>query len=193
MTAGPISTPLAVAQCQKCDQYVFKAQVNGCDTTVDVLTLPTLEEWRTALVAGKSLYVEKGGKKLGPVYAKQIAAAAGAGYRLYATHGCTAGAVVRATEVEAPPPGPRSAPVMPGGPQGGFHHPTAPADGSQGHRHKINTLTEDYWGISNSPAANATPRPSRCAICRKLLTGKEEGVTTIEFDGRIIWGIHDHG
>lgn len=194
MTAGPITTKIEVAQCQKCQQYIFQSQVNGCLTLVDVLKLGTIEEWREALVGGKSLFIasEMNGKpyKLSPVYAKQIRMVQGSGHWLYATHGCAAAGTVRATKVEAPPQGPQRAPATPGGPRDGFRHPTAPVGGSQGHTAKIKM--EGYWDVPPSRATNASPRPSRCCVCRKLLTGKEPGVTTIEYNGRIVWGMHDH-
>lgn len=194
MTAGPIDTKLVVAQCQKCQQYVFNSQVNGCNTVVDVVATDSVVDWRNALVGGKSLYVATmaNGKpqKLRPVYAKQIQQAQAAGLALYATHGCNVAGTVRATKVEAPPAGPPSAPATPGRVRDGFRHPTALADGSQGHVDKI--TMEDYWGVRHSPARNATPRPSRCVVCRKLLTGQEKGATVIEYNGRIIWGMHEH-
>ena len=194
MTAGPITTKLEVAQCQKCQQYVFQSQVSGCLTMVDVLKLADIQEWREALVAGKSLYIasEMNGKpyKLSPVFAKQIGMIKDSGHWLYATHGCAAAGTVRATKVEAPPAGPQRAPVTPGGPVAGFRRATAPAGGSQGPSNKI--TTEGSSVTLHSRAANASPRPSRCIICRNLLTGKEPGVTAIEYNGRIIWGFHEH-
>lgn len=194
MTAGPQTSKLAVAQCQKCQQYVFASQVNGCEEMVDVLKLSTIEDWRVALVAGKRLFIatEMNGKpyKLSPVYAKQIGMIKDSGHWLYATHPCAAAGVVRATRVEVPPQDPQQAPVTPGRPRDGFRHPTALADGSQGRTAKI--TMEDYWGVHRSRAGNATPRPSRCCVCRKLLTGEEKGATTIEYNGRIIWGYHEH-
>jgi hypothetical protein len=190
MTAGPQSTPLAVAQCQKCQSYILQSQVNGCLTLVDPVPLKTVEEWREALIAGKALYGSGALKKLFPVYAKQMQHALGAGLALYVTHGCAAAGTVRASKVEAPPQGPQRAPVTPGGHPDGLRRPTAPVGGSQGHTAKI--TMEDYWGVSRSPARNVIPRPSRCCVCRKLLTGQEPGATTIEYNGRIVWGMHEH-
>lgn len=190
MPAGPISTPLEVAQCQKCQAYVLNAMVNGTRAMVDPVTIKTPEQIREALISQKELYGSHANKKLFPVFAKQVPQALGAGLALYATHGCAAAGTVRASKVEAPPQGPQRAPVTPGGPTDGFRHPTAPVGGSQGHTAKI--TMEDYWGLSQSPARNVIPRPSRCCVCRKLLTGDEPGVTTIEYNGRIIWGMHAH-
>jgi hypothetical protein len=194
VTAGPIDTKLVLAQCQKCQGYVFNAQVNGCDTVVDVVASGSIVDWRNALVEGKSLYIATmmNGKpyKLSPVYAKQIKLAETGGHALYATHGCAAAGTVRASKVEVAPEGPQQAPVTPGGLPGGFRRAGAPVSGSQGPSNKI--TMEDYWGVSRSPARPAILRPSRCAICRGLLTGKEKGATVIEYNGRIIWGMHEH-
>ena len=194
MRAGPISTQIKVAQCQKCHAYIFNATVAGLDAAIDPVPLREAEEVRNALLAGRGLYHVSmlGGKpnKAFHVIGSQVAKSIEHGSPLWAQHPCMAAGTVRATKVEAPPQGPQRAPVTPGGHPDGLRRPTAPVGGSQGHTAKI--TMEDYWGVSRSPARNVIPRPSRCCVCRKLLTGQEPGATTIEYNGRIVWGMHEH-
>lgn len=194
MRAGPISTQIKVAQCQKCQAYIFNATVAGLDASIDPVPLRETEEVRNALLAGRGLYHVSmlGGKpnKAFHVIGSQVAKSIEHGSPLWAQHPCMAAGTVRATKVEEPPQGPQRAPVTPGGPRDGFRRATAPVGGSQGPSSKI--TMEGYWAPSPSRAGSATLRPSRCVICRQLLTGKEPGVTAIEYGGRIIWGYHDH-
>ena len=194
MTAGPQSTKLEVAQCQKCQAYIFNATVAGLDAAIDPVPLREAEEVRNALLAGRGLYHVSmlGGKpnKAFHVIGSQVAKSIEHGSPLWAQHPCMAAGTVRATKVEAPPQGPQRAPVSHrrGQSDGGVHPDARQA--SQGHTAKI--TMEDYWGVSRSPARNVIPRPSRCCVCRKLLTGQEPGATTIEYNGRIVWGMHEH-
>lgn len=194
MTAGPISTPVKLAQCQKCNAYVFSATVAGLNAVINPAPLAETDDVRAALLEGKSLYHVRmvGGKpqKAVSVIGTQVGESIKHGVPLWAQHGCAAGGTVRASRVEVPPVGPQRAPVTPGEGRDGFRHPTAPVGGSQGHRAKISKQElRDYFKPRHH-AGIVNPRPSRCIVCRGLLTGNEPDAVTIEYDGRIIWGYH---
>lgn len=192
MTAGPITTKLELAQCQKCSAYVFSSTVAGLTTAVDPAPLDGTAELTEALIAKREIFtaVTVNGKpyKLNRVPLPQMGRWAASGHPLYATHPCMAAGVVRASAVEVAPEGPQRAPVTSGGPQGGFRPAHALARGSQGHTAKIATVASS--APSPSHARRANPRPSRCVLCNKVITGDESNVVAIEYDGRIVWAYH---
>lgn len=194
MTAGPISSKIELGQCQKCKAYIFNCVVAGMNAAIDPVALRETADVRQALITGRSLYHVQmlGGKpnKAFNVIGSQVGKSIEHGSPLWAQHPCMAAGTVRASKVEAPPEGPQQAPVTPGGLRDGFRPVRARVSGSQGHTAAQSMA--DYWGVSQRPARPAILRPSRCAICRGLLTGKEKGATVIEYNGRIIWGMHDH-
>lgn len=194
-----LDTTPKLAQCQKCQAYVFQAQVNGYTVLVDPAALQGPELTLAALSEGKALYSKAHGKlkpSKNPLTGAHLAA-----------HGCTVTGTVRADKVEVVPQDPQRAPVTPGRLQGGFPRAHALADGSQGHRWLQGPppIIAEWEASRSRPHSVVTPanhppsdlrelrytKPTRCDICRKLITTESTGVSTIEYDGRLIYGVHE--
>lgn len=188
-----MTQPMKIARCQKCQAFVWTGLVAGIDTVVELGMRATAETIRDALVEGRSLYVDYGNRKLNYVAPQHMAAMIQEGRKcFYVTHSCCINGLVRATPLEVPPADPPRAPVTPGRPKGGRHPQPALESGSRGHTTARQSM-EDYWATSPKAARHATVRPSRCIVCRGLITGSESNIVAIEHDGRIVWAYHvDH-
>lgn len=241
-----LDTTPKLAQCQKCQAYVFQAQVNGYTVLVDPAALQGPELTLQALGAGKALYSRHGQHlrpSKNPLTGEHLAA-----------HGCTVAGTVRADKVEVAQEGPQT-PVCDVWRASGWSAPrTCPRRWLTGAQSATGNgaglLAEPPTSCNTcepppfekgptwtAPAPNAgptlatdTPRPSfapkrasgragiaptaknvdpqleheiisantalryikptRCDICRKLITIESTGVCTIEYDGRIIYGVH---
>ncbi len=185
-----MTTPLRLAQCQKCNAYVFNSNVAGIDTTVDPVKLETPEQIREALLAGKSLYRENSPKLLAYVGPRDAAQRIAQRLPMYATHACMVAGTVRTSQVELTPAGPPSAPATPGGRQGGYRPAPAPVSGSQGLT-GLPIMMGDCSETCPCRANRATRRPSRCAVCNKVIWGDEHGIVAIEYNERVVWACHE--
>jgi hypothetical protein len=189
-------TKIALATC-RCGRYVFACRVSGIAVTADIEPLGAVSDVMAALAARRDVYavLVAGGvpqrlKRLGgpgTVWEPN-------GRHLVAAHACGSSAMA-AVPVEVAPQGPQKAPAQPGRPSGGFHHPPAPADGSQGH-----TAARRTAGYSGHPRKAATPairprfspppRSYKCDACGRLIKKGEE-FTAIEH-GRYMWAQHSY-
>lgn len=181
MTAGPIDTPPVLAQCQKCSAYVFQANVSGCTILVDPAAIQGPELTLKALGEGKALYSRHGQHlkpSKNPLTGDHLAA-----------HGCTVAGTVRASRVEVAPESPQQAPAWLGRPQGGLH-PLPVLVGAQ-------TAAQGFSSETSSPPSPAPhanlrlSKPTRCDICNKLIQPGESDTTALEYDGRMVWAIHE--
>ncbi len=185
-----LNTPLALANCDKCNAYVFVCHVGGIQVIVDTNPLDGMEDVRRRLMMGRTCYRILPGRKLAvfaPLSTK------GSGY--LADHWCTPGVTGARKVAVADGPRPHQAPVTP---PAGFDHPTAPADGSQGRTGLpiMPTTIMASGDASRSRATRATrprtdPKPTRCDICREIITVHTPNVWSIEYDGRLVYGVHD--
>lgn len=188
-----IDTPMELANCDKCKAYVFKCDVSGIRTIVDCGPLDGMDDVRRRLMMGRSVYRILPGRKLAQF--APLSTNTEGGYLV--EHWCTAG-TTGAKAVEVAPVGPHQAPATPGGPKGGFHHPTVPGSGSQGHTGLpiMKTRPTDSSGASPSRALNATPRlsrhikPTRCDTCGVVIHHDTPDVFSIEHDGRLVYAQH---
>lgn len=186
-----IDTPMELATCDRCKAHVFKCWVSGVSTVVDIAALDGMDDVRRRLMMGRTVYRILDGRKLATFRRDSTK---GNGY--LADHWCGPG-VVGAKPVEVVPVGPPSAPATPGGPLGGFHHPHAPADGSQGHTATFDHARSPAPSSSNPPSRairashpRSDPKPTRCATCREIITVHTPDVWSIEYDGRLVYGQH---
>lgn len=200
-----LDSEIKLAQCQRCQAYVWTADVSGMRVAVDPAPLGDLGAVMATLGAMRSVYaVQHIGRK--PHHLKWLGGQNTQwdpkGRTLVAAHGC--GAPPRdAKPVEVAPEGPQQAPVTPGGAWGGVRPQAARDSGSQGH------TTAPWAEVSSvtrrSPAERATRRrsdvlahiehvphvrPLKCQQCRCLISAGEEFVA-IEC-GRYSWAHHDY-
>lgn len=194
-----LDSAIKLAQCQRCGGYVWAADVSGGRVAVDPLPLGDLGAVMGALAAMRSVYeVRHHGSK--PHHLKWLG---GQGTRwepegrtLVAAHGC--GAPARdARPVEVTPEGPQQAPVTPGRHSDGGHHPTARADGSQGHtapRRPVDSSAShpSRAGRATRPRSDVTPmtRTLKCSECGQSIRAGEE-FTAIEC-GQYSWAQHSY-
>jgi hypothetical protein len=193
VTQHLIDTPLELANCDKCKAYVFMCDVSGIRTIVDCAPLDGMDDVRRRLMMGRVVYRTLPGRKLARFSRDSTNAESG----YLADHWCTGG-VTGARKVETVPVGPPSAPATPGRHPDGFRHPDAPADGSQGRRGLpiMKTQRTDSSGAYPSRATRVNrprsdPKPTRCDICREIITVRTPNVWSIEYDGRLVYGVHD--
>jgi hypothetical protein len=160
--------------------------VGGMRAIVDCAPLDGMEDVRRRLMMGRSVYRILPGRKLAvfaPLSTK------GDGY--LAEHWCSSG-TVGAKPVGTVAVGPPQAPVTPSadhGPQ------SAPVSGSQGHTGPRVTIMDSSPSLP-SRATRATrprtdPKPTRCDICKELITCNTPNVWSIEYDGRLVYAVHD--
>lgn len=188
-----IDTPLELANCDRCKAHVFKCDVSGLRTVVDCAPLDGMDDVRRRLMMGRAVYRILPGRKLAQF--APLSTNTEGGYLV--EHWCGPG-VVGAKAVETVTVGPHQAPATPGGPKGGFHHPTAPADGSQGHTGLPIMKTQPTGCSEASPsrAISANPhlsrhiKPTRCDTCGELITVDTPDAYSIEYDGRLVYGQH---
>lgn len=184
-----LNTAMELAQCEKCNAFVFVCHVGGIQVIVDPAPLDGMEDVRRRLMMGRTCYRILPGRKLAvfaPLSTK------GSGY--LADHWCTPGVTgARKVPVEDGPRPPQ-APVTP---PAGFDHPTAPAGGSQGHTGLpiMETTIMGSGDASRSRATRATrprtdPKPTRCATCREIIRHDTPDAYSIEYDGRLVYGQH---
>lgn len=181
-----LNTAMELAQCDKCNAYVFMCHVGGIRVIVDPAQLDGMDDVRRRLMMGRTVYRILPGRKLA-----QFGKLSTNGTGYLADHWCTAG-TVGAQPVGTVAVGPPQAPVTPSadhGPQ------SAPVSGSQGHTAIPTTIMDSSSGLP-SRARHATrprsdPKPTRCDICRELITCHTKDVWTIEYEGRLIYGVHD--
>lgn len=122
-------TSVALAQCEKCQAYVFRADSNGLRVMADPAPLAGAQAYVAALVAGRRTFdlIEAAGRPSKLQTRTQHSQAPDftpeAGRRpVLAEHGCTR-ADSRAVEVTDT--GPHSAPATPGASRGGHHQQDA--------------------------------------------------------------------
>jgi len=120
--------PIRLAQCQRCQGYVFLAMVGGVQAMADPAPLD-INAYTQALVAGVKTYrlVEQAGR---PHRLEVDHASVPSKLPRVAAHGCGSIARDAVQHAQEVPEGPRSAPAMPGSPQGGFR-PAAARAGAQ--------------------------------------------------------------
>ena len=183
-----ITTPLELANCDRCKAYVFQCHVGGMRAIVDMGAI-AFGEIRARLIMGRTVYRQVPGRKLAR-FGRDSTQAVGDRYMV--DHWCGTG-VVGAKKVPTDTPvGPPSAPATPSPAPG---RRDAKDHGSQGR-----TAVLDHSnpaGSSKSPpsrAPNATNRhikPTRCNVCRELITADTKNVWAIEHGGRLTYGEHD--
>jgi hypothetical protein len=182
-----LNTSLELAQCEKCNAFVFTCHVGGIRVIVDPGPLDGMDDVRRRLMMGRRVYRILPGRKLavfGQLSTK------GDGYLV--DHWCTPGvAGVRKLPVEDAPRPPQ-APVTP---SAGPGLPSAPVSGSQGHT-GLPIMSPVSSAEFPSRATRATrprtdPKPTRCDICRGLITHDMKDVWSIEYDGRLVYARHD--
>jgi len=190
-----IDTPLELANCDRCKAYVFKCDVSGLRTVVDCAPLDGMDDVRRRLMMGRAVYRTLPGRKLA-LFAP-LSTNRDSGY--LGEHWGGPG-VVGAKGVDTVAVGPHRAPVTPGGPKGGFHHPHAPADGSQGRTATFDHARTQTPSSSNPPsrATHAKNRRSErlpyinrvCEICRVMI-GRTHNVIGVQIGDRWAWVQHD--
>ena len=200
-----LDSVIKLAQCQRCQAYVWTADVAGGRVTVDPAPLGDLGAVMAALAGMRSVYeVKHIGKQ--PHKLKWLG---GQGTRwepegrvLVAAHGC--GAPARdAQPAEVTPQGPQQAPATPGGHQGGFRPASAHDSGSQGRTADLDLQGEDRpssrWKPYRSRAASATrprsdvtplTRTLKCGNCGQIILAGQP-FTAIEC-GQYSWAHHDY-
>lgn len=171
-----------LAQCQKCNAYVFHCEVNGIRVMVDPAPAP---DALAALTQGKCLYV---GFKNGSGQLTRLQPMRTLAEGLYAQHACTVAGVVRGTPVEVAPERPQQAPVTPGGHQVGFRPGPAPVWRSQGRTAKITTGASS--GSLPSRAKPVTHHLFKCEVCNQPIYGYERNIVAIHHGERIVWAEH---
>jgi hypothetical protein len=188
---------IKLAQCTRCQAYVWSAQVSGILVAVDPAPLGSLGDVMGALGASRSVFeVRSIGSK--PQALRWLGAPGTqwepGGRHLVASHGC--GAQPRdAVAVETTPQGPQEAPVTPGRHSGGFRPAHAPDSGSQGR-----TAARHPAGSSATRRSPATPanrprferiyRTLKCAECGETIKAGEQYVAIEHY--RYSWACHDY-
>jgi hypothetical protein len=180
-----LTTPLELAQCDKCKAYVFSCHVGGMRAIVDPAQLDGMEDVRRRLMMGRSVYRILPGRKLAvfaPLSTK------GDGY--LAEHWCSPG-TVGAQPVGTVDVGPRQAPVTPSadhGPQG------APVSGSQGHTGPRTTIMDSSPShpsrVGHATRPRTDPKPTRCDTCGEIIRHDTPDAYSIEYQGRLVYGQH---
>lgn len=206
-----MTTPMQLAQCEKCQAWVLTGQVAGINTTVNLGMLADDASIRDALLAGKSFYVEMSRKVLRYVPPKDLAKEIKGNRCFYATHECMVSGTVRARVAELTPAGTRT-PVCDVWRAQGWNPPrTCPRlvlAGSQGSQGDMGLLGHVPTSCNNCepppfergetvPESPYTPitkccyrRPTRCRVCDKVITGDEDNIVAIEYDERVVWAYH---
>ena len=180
-----LNTAMELANCDKCNAFVFMCHVGGIRVIVDPQQLDGMDDVRRRLMMGRTCYRILPGRKLA-VFAPL--STQGSGY--LADHWCSPG-TVGAKPVPTVAVGPPQAPVTPSadhGPQ------SAPVSGSQGHTGPQTTIMDSSSGPP-SRATRATrprsdPKPTRCATCREIIRHDTPDAYSIEYDGRLVYGQH---
>lgn len=163
-------TPIKVAQCNRCEQYVFSCRSNGLSTVADPAPLGDVTAYVAALAAGRRVFdlQERAGRPHSLQTRSRASKApawppSGTQRPILAEHACATDASV----VEVPDAGPHQAPATPGAASAGLRRPHALA----GAQPASQRLTASSQTNRPNPAAPANPRPSdpggspRCDSC----------------------------
>lgn len=178
-----LNTALELANCDKCEAFVFMCHVGGVRTIVDCAPLDGIEDVRRRLMMGRRVYRILPGRKLA-VFAPM--STKGSGFLV--DHWCTPGLAGAKPLPREDAPRPRQAPVTPSPALG---RPSAPVSGSQGHTElSIMEATQDSSSSPRKAVKRATPRPTRCATCNVLVKHDTPDVWSIEYDGRLVYAQH---
>lgn len=180
-----LNTAMELAQCDKCNAYVFMCHVGGIRVIVDPGPLDGMEDVRRRLMMGRTVYRILPGRKLaqfGQLSTK------GSGY--LADHWCSPGTVgARTVPVEAV--GPLQAPVTPSAGPGPL---SAPVSGSQGRSgpSSPNTVSsaQPSRAATRATRPRSDPKPTRCDTCGEIITVHTKDAYSIEYDGRLVYGQH---
>lgn len=180
-----LNTAMELANCDKCNAFVFMCHVGGIRVIVDPQQLDGMDDVRRRLMMGRTCYRILPGRKLA-VFAPL--STQGSGY--LADHWCSPG-TVGAKVVPTADVGPPQAPAMP---PDGSGPPSAPVSGSQGRSGPSSPNTAS----SAQPSSRATratrprsdPKPTRCATCREIIRHDTPDAYSIEYDGRLVYGQH---
>ncbi|MEU8683163.1 hypothetical protein [Streptomyces sp. NPDC048611] len=184
MSEHLITTPVAIATCPRCHEYVFACLVDGIDTLADMKPLTTQSDYVQHLVDTRRTFdttqLQNGvtHKLITRTPSSRPFNADDPTHPILGEHSC--GVLQRdATRAELVPVTPPSAPVTPGRHPDGHHPQPAPEKAPQGH--------------TASPAArHANPRPSnpiRCDQCNERIRPDEPHVA-IEHGPNYRWGQH---
>ncbi|MFF8831352.1 hypothetical protein [Streptomyces sp. NPDC015131] len=194
---GPVDTPIRVAQCVRCQAYVFLCHSSGVRTTADPAPV-TRDGYVAALMSGRRVFdlqtqagrphklFVRTRRSTPPAFGpdgRQTGVHRPLGGALHqqrpvlAEHGCGANAMDAAKVEELPDP-PRTAPATPGARRGGSHQHGAPGS---------TAATPSRAGSANHRRSDE--RLPTCDICKRFIKNGETYAGI--HHGSWIWAVHE--